>query len=369
MSRATWRRRSPRWGCRSRSRRAPATRRLSRRQRQRRKPPDILLTTPEQLALLLSSATRAVLFRGRCSRSCSTSCMRWSPPSAAICCRSAWPGCSSSRRNMRRDRAVGHGRRSGIAGAGFWLPQPTAQRGRRHRASARRRAAPVVDMLRLERQAALGRPHRAPRAWPEVYEADQARQAPRWSSSTPAARPSSLFQELWRMNEDNLPIALHHGSLAAEQRRKVEAAMARGRAARRGLHLDARSRHRLGRRRPGHPARRAQGRLAAGAAHRPRQSPARRAQRARCWCRPTASRCWNARPRARRSPRTRWTPSRERDGALDVLAQHVLGLACAEPFDPIALYDEVRTAAPYRDLTRDGFRRTWSISSPPAAMR
>ena len=38
------------------------------------------------------------------------------------------------------------------------------------------------------------------------------------------------FQELWRLNEDNLPIALHHGSLSAEQRRKVEAAMARGRA-------------------------------------------------------------------------------------------------------------------------------------------
>ena len=36
------------------------------------------------------------------------------------------------------------------------------------------------------------------------------------------------FQELWRLNEDGLPIALHHGSLAAEQRRKVEAAMARG---------------------------------------------------------------------------------------------------------------------------------------------
>src|SRR5260370_17419570 len=36
------------------------------------------------------------------------------------------------------------------------------------------------------------------------------------------------FQELWRLNEDNLAIALHHGSLAAEQRRRVEAAMARG---------------------------------------------------------------------------------------------------------------------------------------------
>ena len=36
------------------------------------------------------------------------------------------------------------------------------------------------------------------------------------------------FQTLWELNDDNLPIALHHGSLAAEQRRKVEAAMARG---------------------------------------------------------------------------------------------------------------------------------------------
>ena len=36
------------------------------------------------------------------------------------------------------------------------------------------------------------------------------------------------FQELWRLNEQNWPIALHHGSLSPEQRRKVEAAMARG---------------------------------------------------------------------------------------------------------------------------------------------
>ncbi len=38
----------------------------------------------------------------------------------------------------------------------------------------------------------------------------------------------SVFRQLWRMNEDGLAIALHHGSLEREQRRKVEAAMARG---------------------------------------------------------------------------------------------------------------------------------------------
>ena len=36
------------------------------------------------------------------------------------------------------------------------------------------------------------------------------------------------FQELWNFNDDGLPIALHHGSLDATQRRRVEAAMAAG---------------------------------------------------------------------------------------------------------------------------------------------
>ena len=42
------------------------------------------------------------------------------------------------------------------------------------------------------------------------------------------AQAEIIFQALWRENDENLPIALHHGSLAREQRRKVEAAMARG---------------------------------------------------------------------------------------------------------------------------------------------
>ena len=37
-----------------------------------------------------------------------------------------------------------------------------------------------------------------------------------------------LFQDLWRMNDDGLAIALHHGSLDVAQRRKVEDAMAAG---------------------------------------------------------------------------------------------------------------------------------------------
>src|SRR5690606_1717267 len=38
-----------------------------------------------------------------------------------------------------------------------------------------------------------------------------------------------LFQGLWAINDEALPIALHHGSLSVEQRRKVESAMVAGR--------------------------------------------------------------------------------------------------------------------------------------------
>src|SRR5207253_1025346 len=38
-----------------------------------------------------------------------------------------------------------------------------------------------------------------------------------------------------------------------------------------------------------------------------------------------------------------------RAGALDVLAQHVLGMACSAPIDPDALYREATRAAPYAE--------------------
>jgi ATP-dependent Lhr-like helicase len=71
-------------------------------------------------------------------------------------------------------------------------------------------------------------------------------------------------------------------------------------------------------------------------------------RRAPCWSRPTVSRCWNAGPRSMRQlAEARRTRRRCAAGALDVLAQHVLGMACAAPFEPDALYAEVRTASPY----------------------
>jgi ATP-dependent Lhr-like helicase len=46
-----------------------------------------------------------------------------------------------------------------------------------------------------------------------------------------------------------------------------------------------------------------------------------------------------------------------RPGALDVLAQHVMGVACAAPFEAAALLDEVRGALPYSALEAETFER------------
>ena len=56
-----------------------------------------------------------------------------------------------------------------------------------------------------------------------------------------------------------------------------------------------------------------------------------------------------------------------RSGALDVLAQHVLGCAVGEPFRSEELYEEVRSAAPYARLAREDFDAGLD-DQPPVAL-
>jgi ATP-dependent Lhr-like helicase len=168
------------------------------------------------------------------------------------------------------------------------------------------------------------------------------------------AQAELLFQELWRLNADTLPIAIHHGSLELAQRQRVEAAMAAGalRAVVATSSLDlgidwggvdqvlqvgapkgvSRLLQRVGR-----------------ANHRMDEAsvallvPANRFEVLEC----EAAILGVAAGDLDGDP--------PRPGGLDVLAQHLLGRACAGPYDPDAFYGEVRRAAPYAELSRADF--------------
>src|SRR5207244_518550 len=88
-------------------------------------------------------------------------------------------------------------------------------------------AAPIVEMLDTkERLPWAG--HTARHALNEIYDLIKRNKTTLVFVNT-RSQAEMLFQELWRMNDDNLAIALHHGSLDVAQRRKVEDAMAAGR--------------------------------------------------------------------------------------------------------------------------------------------
>ncbi|HZZ69181.1 MAG TPA: DEAD/DEAH box helicase, partial [Phenylobacterium sp.] len=215
-------------------------------------------------------------------------------------------------------------------------------------------AEPVVEVLLSEGKVPWAG-HTAQHAMQEVYDViGRSRTALVFVNTRFQAE--FAFQELWRLNEDALPIALHHGSLAAEQRRKVEAAMARGelravvctstldlgidwgdvdlviqlaspKGASRMVQRIGRANHRLD-----EPSRAL-------------FVPANRFEMLEC----QAAREAIAENKLDGDP--------PRVGALDVLAQHVMGCACSEPFDLLALYDEVRSAGPYRNLIWEDFEQ------------
>jgi ATP-dependent helicase Lhr and Lhr-like helicase len=320
---------------------------LARRQRQRVRPPDILLTTPEQLALLC-----------------------------------AWEGGRAYFENLAcviidEIHAIHSSKRGDLLALDLARLQQFAPRLRRVGLSATvddpdviRRwlapagfaaidlvrgppgAEPVVDLLLSEGRVPWAG-HTAQHAMAEVYDVIRRNRTALVFVNT-RFQAEFAFQELWRLNEDGLPIALHHGSLAAEQRRKVEAAMARGalravvctstldlgvdwgdvdlviqlaspKGASRMVQRIGRANHRLD-----EPSRAL-------------FVPANRFEMLEC----QAAREAIAEHRLDGDP--------PRTGALDVLAQHVMGCACAEPFDLLALYEEVRSAGPYRGLTWEDF--------------
>ena len=326
---------------------------VSRRQRQRRYPPDILLTTPEQLALLLSSDDAPFLFGS----------LRRIVLDELHALVTSKRGDLLSLGLARLWQLAPHMRAIGLSAtvaepeslARFLVPQRDGRSEAADIVVAGGAAAPIVEMLDTrERLPWAG--HSARHALNEVYELIKANKTTLVFVNT-RSQAEMLFQDLWRMNDDNLAIALHHGSLDVAQRRKVEDAMAAGKL--RGVvctsSLDlgvdwgdvdlvinigapkgaSRLMQRIGR---------ANHRI--DEASRAVLVPANRFEVLECRVAIDAV-----------AENAQDTPPL-RSGALDVLAQHVLGRACGEPFLSDELYAEVLTAAPYAGLTRTDFDDT-----------
>ncbi|MEP1598798.1 MAG: DEAD/DEAH box helicase, partial [Hyphomonas sp.] len=192
------------------------------RQRQRRTPPDILLTTPEQLALFLASDHAKEFFadlkcvivdeihamaaskRGDLLALGLGTLASWAPA-----CRFIGLSATVREPEVLADwldlRPGGHDVRILTAEGGV---------------------SADVDIL-ISKQRIPWSGHSGRFAVPEVYETIKKATMTLVFVNT-RSQAELMFQELWHANEDGLPIALHHGSLAREQRTKVEAAMAAG---------------------------------------------------------------------------------------------------------------------------------------------
>jgi ATP-dependent Lhr-like helicase len=163
-----------------------------------------------------------------------------------------------------------------------------------------------------------------------------------------------IFQKLWGENDQGLPIGIHHGSLSVEARRKVEAAMAAGKlralvaTASLDLGIDwgdvdlvvqmgapkgsSRLLQRIGRanHRLDEPSK---GMIVPG----------------------NRFEYLEARAALDAIEDGELDPEIFRPGALDVLAQHILGIAVAAPFQRDELLTEIRSAAPYAGLKDETF--------------
>ncbi len=323
-----------------------------RRQRQKLIPPDILLTTPEQLALLLANKDAGRFFSDL------SFIVLDELHSLVTSKRGHLLSLGLARlRNLRPD-AVSIGLSATVAQPAElsrWLVAQSTGNRKSDQADiimVEEGAKPQITILRSgERLPWAG--HSARYAIPDIYQAIKAHRTSLLFVNT-RSQAELLFQALWRINEDNLPIALHHGSLDVGQRRKVEAAMAdnslKAIVATSTLDLGidwgevdlvihvgapkgaSRLAQRIGR-----------------ANHRmddPSKAllvPANRFEVLECQAALDANYLG-----------AQDTPPLI-DGALDVLAQHILGMACAAPFDEDVLYQETIQALPYASLDRDIF--------------
>ncbi|MET0268836.1 MAG: ligase-associated DNA damage response DEXH box helicase [Sphingomonas sp.] len=317
-----------------------------RKARQRVKPPQILLTTPESLSLLLSYPDSAGLFanlrtividevhafatgkRGDLLSLCLARLSRHAPAMRRVALSATVEDPDGYRGWLSSDGDIdGVALVEGEAGAD----------------------AEIAILLPQGRVPWTG--HSGRYAAPQVMRQIEAHRTTLVFCNT-RSLAELIFQDLWKENEKQLPIGIHHGSLSKEARRKVEGAMAEGRlralvaTASLDLGVDwgdvdlviqmgapkgsSRLLQRIGR-----------------ANHRLDESskalivPGNRFEYLESQA---ALDAVDARE---------LDPDIFRPGALDVLAQHIMALACAGPFREEALLAEINTSAPYAALSAE----------------
>ncbi|KAB1071042.1 ligase-associated DNA damage response DEXH box helicase [Methylobacterium planeticum] len=363
------------------------------RTRQIARPPDILLTTPEQLSLLIAHREAADLFgrlrcvvldelhalvtskRGDLLSLALARLHRLSPDLTALGLSATVREPDELRRYLvpqaRPAEAEAHEtpepdspgtrrregtRRGGTRRAEAVIPAPAPDPGPPMAELVVVRGGAAADLRMLDTGLRLPLAgHTAWQSMPAIYDLIRQHRTVLVFVNT-RLQAEYTFQELWRLNDDVLPIALHHGSLDATQRRRVEAAMAAGQlraivcTATLDLGIDwgdvdlvinigapkgaSRIMQRIGR-----------------ANHRmdePSKAylvPGNRFEMLECQAALDA-----VEAAAQDTPDARL-------GAPDVLAQHVLGMACADAFDPLRLYEEIVSAAPYAGLTWEAFEQ------------
>ena len=322
----------------------------ARRQRQRFDPPNILLTTPEQLALLLSHENAPDLFGGL-RRLVIDELHAFVTNKRGELLSLGVARLAKLAPKLRITALSATVAKPPLLAEWIAAPLPAVET---KLLIAPGGAKPDVSIL-VSQERVPWAGHSTNYAVPELYRIIKEHRTTLLFVNT-RSQAEMMFQWLWAANEDNLPIALHHGSLAVEQRRRVEAAMAAGalravvctstldlgidwgdvdlvvqigapKGASRMLQRIGRANHRL---------------------DEPSKAmfvPSNRFE---------VLECEAALEAVERGAQDSEDPV---SGGLDVLSQHVLGMACSAPIDPVALYDEVRGAWPYRELSWEQFER------------
>jgi len=312
-----------------------------RKARQRARPPHVLLTTPESLSLLLTYPDSAQLF-STLQRVVIDEVHAFATGKRGDLLALA----------LTRIQTLAPGLRRAALSATVAAPEafrgwlaPWGDLDSVALVEGEAGAAPEVSILLPEQGVVPWSGHAATWAIPQLYQAIRENRTTLVFANT-RFLAEYLFSLLWDANEDKLPIGIHHGSLSKEARRKVEGAMARGElralvcTASLDLGVDwgdidlvvqmgapkgsSRLLQRIGR--AGH-------RL--DVTSRALLVPGNRFEFLE------AMAAQDAVNEGQRDGED------FRPGALDVLAQHVMGLACAGPFDEAELLAELRSSLAY----------------------